>query len=339
MLALSNGVLNVLPPEAGTPDSGPGDILLGVSAADGVAGETRLYSEGSLVAATDKRFVLDGSVRYGTRNLTLAAGGFNVGEQALLAELAERGVLPTGLALDQQVLDRLLQGDASEGAPPLETLVLNARDAFNFYGDVSLDSYDPSSGRSRLSRLVLGTPAIYGYGDSDSVASIRTSNLIWNGAQTPAAGGIAGGAGSGQGTLDIRSERLEFGYGPFSQPSAIDSYQRLALGFATVNLAASERITANHKGSLAVYQSQGEYRAGSGYAYSGGDLNLITPLLTGEAGSRNSLLAGGALRVSAGATARHPPRSNWPMVHWAPNWPWRAPACCWTPASACPAAS
>ncbi|MBI8147450.1 filamentous hemagglutinin family protein [Pseudomonas aeruginosa] len=300
MLALSNGVLNVLPPEAGTPDSGPGDILLGVPAADGVAGETRLYSEGSLVAATDKRFELDGSVRYGTRNLTLAAGGFNVGEQALLAELAERGVLPTGLALDQQVLDRLLQGDASEGAPPLETLVLNARDAFNFYGDVSLDSYDPSSGRSRLSRLVLGTPAIYGYGDSDSVASIRTSNLIWNGAQTPAAGVIAGGAGSGQGTLDIRSERLEFGYGPFSQPSAIDSYQRLALGFATVNLAASERITANHKGSLAVYQSQGEYRAGSGYAYSGGDLNLITPLLTGEAGSRNSLLAGGALRVSAG---------------------------------------
>ncbi|HBO5162285.1 filamentous hemagglutinin family protein [Pseudomonas aeruginosa] len=300
MLALSNGVLNVLPPEAGTPDSGPGDILLGVPAADGVAGETRLYSEGSLVAATDKRFELDGSVRYGTRNLTLAAGGFNVGEQALLAELAERGVLPTGLALDQQVLDRLLQGDASEGAPPLETLVLNARDAFNFYGNVSLDSYDPSSGRSRLSRLVLGTPAIYGYGDSDSVASIRTSNLIWNGAQTPAAGGIAGGAGSGQGTLDIRSERLEFGYGPFSQPSAIDSYQRLALGFATVNLAASERITANHKGSLAVYQSQGEYRAGSGYAYSGGDLNLITPLLTGEAGSRNSLLAGGALRVSAG---------------------------------------
>ncbi|MBH9449091.1 filamentous hemagglutinin family protein [Pseudomonas aeruginosa] len=300
MLALSNGVLNVLPPEAGTPDSGPGDILLGVPAADGVAGETRLYSEGSLVAATDKRFVLDGSVRYGTRNLTLAAGGFNVGEQALLAELAERGVLPTGLALDQQVLDRLLQGDASEGAPPLETLVLNARDAFNFYGDVSLDSYDPSSGRSRLSRLGLGTPAIYGYGDSDSVASIRTSNLIWNGAQTPAAGVITGGAGSGQGTLDIRSERLEFGYGPFSQPSAIDSYQRLALGFATVNLAASERITANHKGSLAVYQSQGEYRAGSGYAYSGGDLNLITPLLTGEAGSRNSLLAGGALRVSAG---------------------------------------
>ena len=300
MLALSNGMLNVLPPEAGTPDRGPGDILLGVPAADGVAGETRLYSEGSLVAATDKRFVLDDSVRYGTRNLTLAAGGVNVGEQALLTELAERGVLPTGLALDQQVLDRLLQGDTSAGAPALETLVLNARDALNFYGDVSLDSYDPGTGRSRLSRLVLGTPAIYGYGDSDSVASIRTSNLIWNGAQTPAAGVIAGGAGSGQGTLDIRSERLEFGYGPFSQPGSIDSYQRLALGFATVNLAASERITANHKGSLAVYQSQGEYRPGSGYAYSGGDLNLITPLLTGEAGSRNSLLAGGALRVSAG---------------------------------------
>ena len=217
MLALSNGVLNVLPPEAGTPDSGPGDILLGVPAADGVAGETRLYSEGSLVAATDKRFVLDGSVRYGTRNLTLAAGGFNVGEQALLAELAERGVLPTGLALDQQVLDRLLQGDASEGAPPLETLVLNARDAFSFYGDVSLDSYDPSSGRSRLSRLVLGTPAIYGYGDSDSVASIHLQPDLERRADAGRRV-ITGGAGSGQGTLDIRSERLEFGYGPF-QPA------------------------------------------------------------------------------------------------------------------------
>ena len=226
MLALSNGVLNVLPPEAGTPDSGPGDILLGVPAADGVAGETRLYSEGSLVAATDKRFVLDGSVRYGTRNLTLAAGGFNVGEQALLAELAERGVLPTGLALDQQVLDRLLQGDASEGAPPLETLVLNARDAFNFYGDVSLDSYDPSSGRSRLSRLVLGTPAIYGYGDSDSVASIRTSNLIWNGAQTPAAGSspaapaVARHAGHPQRTPGVRLRFLPASPAPSTVTSA-----------------------------------------------------------------------------------------------------------------------
>ncbi|WP_197488230.1 filamentous haemagglutinin family protein [Bordetella ansorpii] len=301
MLALSNGVLNVLPPTAGTPEEGPGDILLGVPAAGAVEGETRLYSEGTLVAATDKRFVLDSSVRYGTRNLTLAAGGFNVGDQALLTDLAQRGVLPTGLAFDQGLLDRLLQGDTSVGAPALETLVLNARDAFSFYGDVSLDSYDPATGRSRLSRLVLGTPAIYGYGDSGSVASIRTSNLIWNGAQTPPLGVVAGGAGTGRGTLDIRSERLEFGYGPFSQPSSINSYQRLVLGFSTVNLAASERITANHKGSLSVYQSRGEYQAGSGYAYSGGDLNLITPLLTGQAGSRNSLVAGGALQVRAGA--------------------------------------
>ncbi|MDF5810109.1 hypothetical protein P4123_29315 [Pseudomonas aeruginosa] len=41
--------------------------------------------------------------------------------------------------------------------------------------------------------------------------------------------------------------------------------------------------------------------------YSGGDLNLITPLLTGEAGSRNSLLAGGALRGQRGGGAASTP--------------------------------
>ncbi|WZB76539.1 hypothetical protein WJ972_13335 [Achromobacter insuavis] len=58
----------------------------------------------------------------------------------------------------------------------------------------------------------------------------------------------------------------------------------MALGFAGVTLNASDRITANHRGSLAVYQSQGAYTSGSGYAYSGGNLTLNTPLLTGAAG-------------------------------------------------------
>ena len=58
----------------------------------------------------------------------------------------------------------------------------------------------------------------------------------------------------------------------------------MALGFATVNLNAAQRITANHRGSLSVYQSQGVYVEGSGYAYQGGNLNLYTPLITGEAG-------------------------------------------------------
>ena len=242
MLALSNGAER-LATGAGTPDSGPGDILLGVPLPMWPA------KPGCIPRAVGRghRQALRARRQRALRHPQPDPGGGQVGEQALLAELAERGVLPTGLALDQQVLDRLLQGDASEGAPPLETLVLNARDAFNFYGDVSLDSYDPSSGRSRLSRLVLGTPAIYGYGDSDSVASIRTSNLIWNGAQTPAAGSSGGALAVARARWTSAANAWSSATVPLSQPSAIDSYQRLALA-ATVNLAASERITANPQG-------------------------------------------------------------------------------------------
>ncbi|WYX26163.1 hypothetical protein WJ969_11570 [Achromobacter xylosoxidans] len=67
-------------------------------------------------------------------------------------------------------------------------------------------------------------------------------------------------------------------------------------------LNASERVTANHRGSLAVYQSQGAYGSG-GYAYSGGDLTVNTPLLTGVAGSVNRFIAGGDVRVVAPAGA------------------------------------
>ncbi|MEG0819335.1 MAG: hypothetical protein RSG56_07810, partial [Brevundimonas sp.] len=66
-------------------------------------------------------------------------------------------------------------------------------------------------------------------------------------------------------------------------------------------LTASERIEANHKGELAVYQSQAVY----GQAGQGGTLNLTTPLLTGQAGSSLHYKAGGAINLTApaGATA------------------------------------
>ena len=96
---------------------------------------------------------------------------------------------------------------------------------------------------------------------------------------------VADGAGTGSGSLSIEAERIEFGYGTFTQPSGVDDLGRLALGFTNVNLSASERITANNQGSLAVYQSQGAYVPGEGVSYSGGNLNILTPLLTGTAGS------------------------------------------------------
>lgn len=299
MLAASNGLLNVLAPQSGS----MGSVNIGGCSLTPCSGVTRIHSEGSIVAASGSSLELDDQVRYGTRHLTLALSNINVGTAQALSDAAGRNVLPAGLTLSQTVLDRLLRGDTQYGAPSLETLELSASQALNFYGTVSLDTYDLTTGKSRLSNLMLSTPAIYGAGSVDDVATIRTANLIWNGAVGAPGSVIAGGAGTGAGRLDIQAQRIELGYGDFAQPSSVTTLDRLALGFANVNLSASERLTANHKGSLAVYRSQGSYDAKTGYAYSGGNLNILTPLLTGEAGSVNRITAGGAVNVT-GTTAR-----------------------------------
>ena len=298
MLAVSNGLLNVTSP---TNVQASGGIRLGVCSSEPCSGQTALYSEGSIVAMTDKTLAMGDEVRYGTRHLNLGLSSINVGSAEALAAAAAGKRLPTGLTLTQPVLDRLLRGDTQFGAPALETLQLSARDSFNFYGTAALDTYDAVTGKSLLSKLMLSTPAIYGDGGAGEVATIRTANLIWQGAVTPASAVVAGGAGTGGGRLNINAERIEFGYGEFSQPSTIKTFDRLALGFADVKLSASERITANHKGSLSVYQSQGAYDALKGYAYSGGNLSILTPLMTGEAGSVNRITAGRAIDVAASA--------------------------------------
>ncbi|MBB32004.1 MAG: hemagglutinin [Gemmatimonadetes bacterium] len=302
VLAVSNGRLQWLAPERDQ-YVGPGSILVGTCTVGGCTGETQLYSEGSIAFATDNTFELDDAVRYGTRHLTLAVGSFNIGSAEALAAASTRDALTPGLTLNQQLIERLLQGDTSTGAPALETLELVAGDALNFFDSVTLSTLD-DQGQSLLDNLLLTTPAIYGYGDASDVALIQTSNLIWNGSAERPGAVAANGAGTGSGSLTIDAERIEFGYGPFSQPSGVDDLGRLALGFANVNLNASERITANNKGSLAVYQSQGAYVPGEGVSYSGGNLNILTPLLTGTAGSVNHITAGGAVTVTApeGAT-------------------------------------
>ncbi|MCE4059574.1 filamentous hemagglutinin family protein [Pandoraea sputorum] len=297
LLAVSNGLLNIVASDT----SARGAMEIGVCPSIGCIGTTTLYSKGTIAASTTGKFLLDDAVRYGTRNLTLAVGAINIGTTQALAQVQANGTGASGLAMNQGVLDRLLRGDPSTGAPALETLTLAAANSVNFYGDVSLDTYDKTNGTSSLSRLVLTTPAIYGLGNAATVATIRTANLVWSG--TPGAPGtvIAGGAGTGSGTLNFVTDRFEFGFGQFAQPSSITSYDRLALGFATVNINAAERITAQHKGSLSVYQSQGAYDATSGFAYTGGNLNLTTPLMTGSAGSANRITAGGAISVMAPA--------------------------------------
>ncbi|MEO3727555.1 filamentous hemagglutinin family protein [Pseudomonas syringae] len=301
VLLVSNGWTQVLAPELASGITGAGSIRIGTCATSACSNPALLYSNGSITAVTDNQFELGEAVRFGTRHLALSVGSVNAGSAEALAAAGSR--VPAGLTLNQNVLDRLLRGDTQFGAPALETLSLTTRDAFNFFGSVSLDTLDPQTGQSKLQNLVLVTPAIYGLGNANDVASIRTANLIWNGATQSPGAVITGGAGTGSGTLDIQAQRIELGYGPMPQASGLDQNNRLALGFANVNLSASERITANHKGSLAVYQEQGAYDPVKGYSYSGGNLNLRTPLLTGEAASVSLLRAGNSLTLSGAGAA------------------------------------
>ena len=305
LLAVSNGQLNVTQTAV-------------AGASKGISiGQAELYGEGSLLFSTQGagQLKLSDSARYGAKSLTLSMSSINIGEQTTLDSAAS--VLPNGLRLNQALLSRLLAGNAGIGVPKLENLLLTASQSVNFYGTVALNTIDPMTGRSSLASFVLNTPAIYGQGNSGDVATITTDKLIWNGLsdgvlrsgnnKAPSSlrpgGVIAGGAGTGSGTFNIVARDVVFGYGPFTQPDTQLTLDRLALGFSNFNVQASQRITSNNRNTLSVYQTQGAYQPTTGYQYSGGNLNLVTPLLTGDSGSINRFTAGGALTVSAPAGA------------------------------------
>ncbi|WZB76540.1 hypothetical protein WJ972_13340 [Achromobacter insuavis] len=199
LLALSNGRLDVLAPDSTV----TGAIRIGTCATGACEAVTRLYSEGTIAVATNGVFDLGEQVRYGTRNLALAVGTVNVGTTEALQQAAARGVLPSGLTLNQAILARLLRGDTSAGTA-LEMLTLTAREAVNFYGTVALDTRDPATGNYRMATLALGTPALYGYGEAGDVASIYARNLVWNGAVQAPGAVAAGGAGTGRGRCGSR---------------------------------------------------------------------------------------------------------------------------------------
>ncbi|WP_369991108.1 filamentous haemagglutinin family protein [Pseudomonas xanthosomatis] len=300
LLAVSNGRLDVLAPIAVDPSFGPGAILIGECASGQCSGQTELYTEGSIFAATNNTFSLDDAVSFGARHLGLAVGRINVGSSQALADAAAAGTLGQGLTFNQQVLDRLFQGVSGNAVPALETLTLTAADSLNFFGDVVLDTYDATTGKNRLEQLVLGVPAIYGSGAASDHALIRTGELVWSGARNLPGSPIAGGAGSGDGVLDLEVERMVFGYGANAQPKGSDDMARLVLGFQQVNIRASQQVSASHKGSLQVYHRRGDYQADGSFSYSGGNLSVDTPLWTGAAGSVNRIKVGGELQVSGG---------------------------------------
>ncbi|QUS40536.1 hypothetical protein RPMA_18125 [Tardiphaga alba] len=317
VFVVSNGWVNLLAPDSpSTLTSGPVAIDVGGCVAGSICrGETALYSEGTIGAATTAAFTLRDNLRYGTRNLVLGVSAVNLGTAEALAQAGAAGQLPPGMALNQTVLANLLRGNTSVGAPALETLVLNARESVNIYGSVNLDTLDPATGKSSLGRLVFGAPAIYGYGAAGDKATITTGEFIWSGAIGNGGASSNNGAyipGSessqlpgapvltrlGSGTFDVVAERILLGYAPNSRPNTLVSADRLALGFSGVNFTASERVSSSGKGSLSVYHTQGAYQPGTGYAFSGGDLTIRTAMVTGEAGSTNTIRAGGNVLIT-----------------------------------------
>ncbi|EIP99285.1 filamentous hemagglutinin family N-terminal domain protein [Opitutaceae bacterium TAV1] len=294
-----NAVLAVTNGEIGFRSTLPGGATITVE--DGAS----IYSKGTvnLVASGGATFGQT-DVRIGARNLSLELPWINIGELD--------GVnVPGGLNIDQDLLDRLLDGDPSVGSPAVERLVLAASNSINFYGSAELDARGGQSGTT----LVLSSPAIYGYGSNTDTVHILADTLIWSGktsaetvlgqpletAATPGAI-IPDGPGTGQGTFTIDANRIVFGYPDQSQPTGTVTVDRLMLGFSQVNFNASDRITANHLGTLSVYQAGDDPSAGfdaATYAGTGGNLNFSTPLLTTEAGASIAYRAGGAVSIAA----------------------------------------
>nr|WP_225709171.1 filamentous haemagglutinin family protein [Bradyrhizobium cenepequi] len=282
LLAVSNGYLQV----------GSLKTNGGITIGDGAS----LYAEGSIGFVT-QGVHFAGRPLLAARQLTLALPSINIGNEAALA--AAR-TLPAGLALDQRLLDLLLTGNSAIGAPAIESLILSASQSLNFYGSVDLNF---SGAGQRLGQLVLETPAIYGAGRTGDVASITVDTLVWNGLlenSTSATPGAILPAGLGTGSLTVNARNIVLGYPADGRPTTAVTLDRLALGFSTVNFNASEAITANYSGALSVYATGADPSSGFNpktYAGTGGVLNLVTPLLRGEADSVLSLYAGQAVSL------------------------------------------
>ncbi|OYU87667.1 MAG: filamentous hemagglutinin [Bradyrhizobiaceae bacterium PARB1] len=299
-LIVSNDRLNVrVTGAAGSP------FEIGTCASGNCSGETRLVSEGSIVIAAPASFEMTDEVSYGTRNLVLATSSINLGENAALEQAAAAGALPPGLTMNQTVLANLLRGNTALNAPAVEALLLSATRSVNVFGSVRLDT--TAAGASALKRLVMGTPAIYGYGAAGDTATIATGEFVWASVfadqlsstipAVPASGSAAIADRLGNGVLDIVADRIVVGYGVNARPDSTVRVDRTTAGFDALNLRARESVVFEGNNTIGVYQAQGAYVAGKGFDYSGGSLTIASPLITSEAGAVTAIKVGGAISL------------------------------------------
>ena len=278
-----------------------------------------LYSDDTIGFFSDLGLSTEGRIGIGTRKLALNVASFNIGNDASLAAVGAQ--LPVGLRLTQNFLDTLLQGGTIAGAPAVERLMLSAGKAINFFGSVDLNFIDPATGRSKLSELVLATPAIHGYGAASDSVHITTDTLVWSGQAVVDADASAGqniiyyksaapgariaGLGDG-GAFSIDARQVVFGDAAQARPNGSPSLDRLMLGFGSISFNAAERITANGKGTFSAYGGGPDASTAfdpKTYAGTGGSLTFNTPLMTTDSGAVFSVYGNAVAVASTGAAA------------------------------------
>ncbi len=275
VLALSNGELNFLGSQ------GSGAITIGAN--------SQLYAEGTLAFATNGISSLDTSAHFGARNIALAVGTLNIGDAATIAATGA----PAGFLFNQTLFDLLVSGDPLHGAPALKAIALSAANAINVFGNSGLDATGTGV------NLVLNTSAIYGYGSSGDQSTIAAGKITWNGIPGATPPAIAGGPGTGAGTLSLVADEIDFG-----QFVSLDTTlaSRVIYGFGNVNITGRSQIVSAGNSKLFVYQAPStDPAAVFGQSGTGGNLTLTTPLLTGVQKSIMAYTAGGALNIAAPA--------------------------------------
>ncbi|UGV28505.1 filamentous hemagglutinin N-terminal domain-containing protein [Rhodopseudomonas boonkerdii] len=276
VLALSNGELDFLG------GAGNGSITIGAG--------SQLYAENTLAIATSGVSSFSPSAHFGARNISLAVNTVNIGSAADIALAGN----PSGFVFDQALFNQLVNGDPLHGAPALQSIALSASGAINVFGSTRLDATGTGV------NLVLNTSALYGYGAASDHAVIAADTITWNGipgATPPAI--VAGGAGTGSGTLDLVANELRFGR---FVSQDVSTANRVAYGFGNANVTGRNQIISGGNSKLFVYQAPSAATgAVFGQSGTGGNLNLITPLLTGQQKSIMAYTAGAALNVVAPA--------------------------------------
>ena len=291
-LGVANGTYVFSPASAA---GGAGRVTIG--AASGHGAPVSLYSDGFVGISGGDGVTIASNTRLGAATFAVAVPEIDLGTPA-------PGQRSAGFfTLTQATLDALLAGAASVGAPSATSLSLTATDSLNLFGAVSLDG-DVTGTQAGIS-ILLDTPAIYGYGRAGQTATIEAPDFIWSGTTNAAGPVLAGGAGDG--TLKIEAQQITLGQPAASQQQAA-ILSRTILGFAAVDLSASDFISANGKSSLAVYQKQGAQKQGAqkqgagqpdgSASFTGGTLTLTTPLLTTQPGAILSLTAGGPVSLA-----------------------------------------